>query len=56
MTVGLRNPTSQVRGDQVFGNHSSATSGYMALSDNDFPNDNFFSDVSNLVVNLNMGR
>ena len=60
-TVGLRNPAScepvRVRGDQVFGERSRATTdGTTSSSDDEFPDPGFFPDVSNLLGNLNMGE
>ena len=59
-TVGLRNSAScepvRVRGDQAFGERLRATTGNTtSSSDHDFPDDNFFPDVNNLLGNLNMG-
>ena len=60
-TVGLRNPASckpvRVRGNQVFGERSGATTGItMSSSDDEFLHtDTFFPDLSNFFGNLNMG-
>ena len=49
-TVGLRNPAScdpvRERGDQVFGEHTRATTGIEF-----FPNDDFFPDIGSLFIN-----
>ena len=60
-TVGLRNPAScepvRVRGDQVFGERSRATTDdTTSSSDDEFPDPDFFPDMSNLLGNLNMGE
>ncbi|KAK1632132.1 hypothetical protein QYE76_006447 [Lolium multiflorum] len=60
-TVGLRNPAScepvRVRGNQVFGERSGATTGITTSSSDDkfLLNDNFFPDLSDFFNNLNMG-
>ncbi|KAK1615902.1 hypothetical protein QYE76_021419, partial [Lolium multiflorum] len=60
-TVGLRNPASRepvrVRGNQVFGERSGATTGSTTSSSDDefLHTDNFFPDLSNFFDNLNMG-
>ncbi|KAK1606914.1 hypothetical protein QYE76_030587 [Lolium multiflorum] len=60
-TVGLRNPVSRepvrVRGNQVFGERSGATTGITtsSLDDEFLHTDNFFPDLSNFFDNLNMG-
>ena len=54
-TVGLRNPAScdpvRERGDQVFGEHLSATTGLSddtTAAEDFFPNDDYFPDIDNL--------
>ena len=60
-TVGLRNPASRepvrVRGNQVFGERSGATTGSTTSSSDDefLHTDNFFPDLSDFFDNLNMG-
>ncbi|KAK1693675.1 hypothetical protein QYE76_010372 [Lolium multiflorum] len=60
-TVGLRNPASRepvrVRGNQVFGERSGATTGITTSSSDDefLHTDNFFPDLSDFFDNLNMG-
>ncbi|KAK1685584.1 hypothetical protein QYE76_046432 [Lolium multiflorum] len=60
-TVGLRNPASRepvrVRGNQVFGERSGATTGITTSSSDDefLHTDNFFPDLSDFLGNLNMG-
>ncbi|KAK1561446.1 hypothetical protein QYE76_008287 [Lolium multiflorum] len=59
--VGLRNPASRepvrVRGNQVFGERSGATTGITTSSSDDefLHTDNFFPDLSDFFDNLNMG-
>jgi hypothetical protein len=45
-----------VRGDQVFGERFSVTTGITTSTDNDFPDDGFFPDINDLFGNLNMGN
>ncbi|KAK1667305.1 hypothetical protein QYE76_055464 [Lolium multiflorum] len=60
-TVGLRNPASRepvrVRGNQVFGERSGATTGITTSSSDDefLHTDNFFPDLSDFFDNFNMG-
>jgi hypothetical protein len=53
-TVGLRNPAScepvRVRGDQVFGEHFCATTDGITSTDDSFPDEDFFPDISALYI------
>jgi hypothetical protein len=53
-TVGLRNPASyepvRVRGDQVFGERFCATTDGITWTDDSFPDEDFFLDISSLYI------
>jgi hypothetical protein len=53
-TVGLRNPTSRepirVRGDQVFGKRFYVTTDVITSTDDSFPDEDFFPDISGLYI------
>jgi hypothetical protein len=53
-TIGLRNPAShepvRVRGDQVFGERFCATTDGITSTDDSFPDEDFFSDISGLYI------
>ncbi|XP_073360370.1 uncharacterized protein [Aegilops tauschii subsp. strangulata] len=65
-TAGLRNPAScdpvRERGDQVFGERPYATAGVLFIvaangdiTDDEFPNDDFFPDVNDLFSDMTIG-